>query len=311
VSLRYNGGVAFNTTGRGADVYDNDASGVPSISLRNSQGANAVVGTLLATATQTILRGGVGTSMNLQQNNNENVLTAIVNGNVSLHRTGAIKISTTNYGAEIRGFTDGETRVDITDENGSSRARISSATNGELFMRNLVNGARMSWQGFNASGVNKQLMLAIPGAQCALYGDGVTMVRTATDAAEQLLNNSGGFTVDALGTNRPIGFNQLPRRDITGTSTATTADIGKRLRHPDTSACVINLFSAREGDAIVLQNAAGAGVVGTMTVNAGELRWATGSDVRVATSRTISNGGMATVVCEGGNVWMIYGSGIS
>ena len=222
VGLYNDGGLALQTTGRGLDVLDSDASGTPTIGLRLANTTS--VGQVLATATQMIIRAGAGGSMNLQDNNGTNVLNSTVGGAVSLLAAGVICFST----------------------------------------------------------------------------------YTATNRANF---NTGGSVRDAGGTDRPIGFNTLPRTDInTANYVPAAADNGEKLRIGG-SGSILLTGSTMPTDGVVVVNCNAAGSV---AINAGTatLNWYSGAGI-TAGSRTLARGGVVTLCKISSSEWEIWGSGLS
>jgi len=128
-----------------------------------------------------------------------------------------------------------------------------------------------------------------PGEVVLLAGDGGGFYRVVSNG----LNSGSGGTV---------GFRNIP---LSGNTTGAAADAGKYLRIPSGTTINSGIFS--EGDAFVLLNNTATPV--TITQGGGVTLRLTGTTS--TGNRTLGAYSMATVFCDGSNVFYVSGAGVS
>jgi len=128
-----------------------------------------------------------------------------------------------------------------------------------------------------------------PGEAVLLAGDGGGFYRVVSNG----LNSGSGGTV---------GFRNIP---LSGNTTGAAADAGKYLRIPSGTTINSGIFS--EGDTFVLLNNTATPV--TITQGGGVTLRLTGTTS--TGNRTLGAYSMATVFCDGSNVFYVSGAGVS
>ena len=284
-------------------------AGQPGTRLELKSDAGVVDGELVTGTTSMVLRGKllngvVGLYANRAGADELQANFSPVDG-PHLYRSAKSALSFSAVGPNAYGSTD---TLDIGLYNNDGGTLLGSIISSPSYMGLLNRREGVPFRVFcKIAGVDRTMIYAEHTAGIQLYVGSDSLVKLQVNNAA--ISNSRAQLADATGTLRPIGYNVMPRLDVTGSSTLTQNDCGSMKLSTGVANVTVpaSVFGAGE----VVTFAALSGAI-TLTQGAGfTLYWMNGSGTLVSGNRTVALTGMASIWFSNSTSGILWGTGIS